>query len=48
MKAQQTAIPLNDTVVIFLHRDDTQAGVSHVVQVTLKAAARYVSTANKI
>ena len=30
-------IPLNDTVVVFLHRDDTHTKSSHVVQVTLKA-----------
>ena len=30
-------IPLNDTVVVFLHCDDTHTKSSHVVQVTLKA-----------
>ncbi|OBZ67414.1 hypothetical protein A0H81_12545 [Grifola frondosa] len=30
-------LPLNDTVVLFLHPDDTQLSAPHVVQVTIKS-----------
>ncbi|EJF57804.1 hypothetical protein DICSQDRAFT_68489 [Dichomitus squalens LYAD-421 SS1] len=29
--------PLNDTIVVFLHQDDTRSRGSHVVQITVKA-----------
>ncbi|KAI1784856.1 hypothetical protein LXA43DRAFT_174962 [Ganoderma leucocontextum] len=28
--------PLNDTIVVFFHRDDTQTPMSHVAQITVK------------
>ncbi|KAM5536146.1 hypothetical protein V8D89_010245 [Ganoderma adspersum] len=32
----QVLFPLNDTIVVFLHREDTQTSMSHVVQITVK------------
>ena len=32
----QVLFPLNDTIVVFLHRDDTQTSMSHVAQITVK------------
>ena len=41
-------IPLNDTVVVFLHCDDTHTKPSHVVQVTLKAETYVIKCASKL
>jgi len=42
-----TILPLNDTVVVFLHPEDTLLSHPHVVQVTIKTDGTYTSHATR-